>query len=106
AILGGWQRRDVLQWTDRELVEAVRADLAAALGVAASPIFQWIYRWPLAIPQYFLGHGARLERIDTAVRRHDGLFLTGNAYRGVAINDCTAEAERTATAVRRHLAEV
>ncbi|MGL4464519.1 MAG: protoporphyrinogen oxidase, partial [Planctomycetia bacterium] len=46
AILGGWQRRDVLQWTDRELVEAVRADLAAALGVAASPIFQWIYRWP------------------------------------------------------------
>ena len=36
---------------------------------------------------------ARVGRIEAAAARHRGLFLTGNAYRGVAMNDCTEQAE-------------
>jgi oxygen-dependent protoporphyrinogen oxidase len=66
------------------------------LGINAEPINHFIHRWEKAIPQYHLGHLERLQRIDTRLSAHPGLFLTGNALRGVAINDCTADAQRTA----------
>jgi oxygen-dependent protoporphyrinogen oxidase len=56
-------------------------------------------RWPRGIPQYHLGHARLLERIDARVAAHPGLRLTGNAYRGVALNDCVREANATAEKV-------
>jgi oxygen-dependent protoporphyrinogen oxidase len=49
-------------------------------------------RWEKAIPQYHVGHLQRVARIEERVARHPGLFLTGNAYHGVAMNDCTEQA--------------
>jgi len=64
-----------------------------ALGVKAEPIFHRIFRWDRAIPQYHVGHHERVARIEARAARHPGLILTGNAYRGVALNDCTELAE-------------
>jgi len=52
------------------------------------PSFQKIVRWRRGIPQYNVGHLARLRRIDQAASKLPGLALTGNAYRGVGLNDC------------------
>ncbi|HME89819.1 MAG TPA: protoporphyrinogen oxidase, partial [Myxococcaceae bacterium] len=49
-------------------------------------------RWRRAIPQYNVGHLARVRRIDESGSRIPGLFLTGNSYRGVGINDCIRNA--------------
>jgi oxygen-dependent protoporphyrinogen oxidase len=46
-----------------------------------------------------MGHLDRLARIETAAQRHPGLFLSGNAYRGVAMGDCAEEGERVAAKV-------
>ena len=51
------------------------------------------------MPQYVLGHPARLERIDAIVERHRGLGLAGAAYRGVGIPDCIRSGEDAAQAV-------
>lgn len=96
AILGGWGRPDVLAWDDQKLVETVRADLKISLGVDAAPTLTWVCRWPAAIPQYHLGHGERVARIDAGCKRNRGLYLTGNSLRGVALYECAADAERTA----------
>lgn len=96
AILGGWQRGDVLDWEDATIRKTVQEDLRQTLGINAEPNNHFIHRWEKAIPQYHLGHLDRLQRIETRLSAHRGLFLTGNALRGVAINDCTADAQRTA----------
>lgn len=103
AILGGWRRRDVLEWDDEAIRAAVRADLRATMGIQAEPSFFWLHRWPRAIPQYHLGHSDRLRRMEQCTARLPGLFLTGNAFRGVALNDCARDAELTASRVADYL---
>jgi oxygen-dependent protoporphyrinogen oxidase len=51
-----------------------------------------VFRHPVGIPQYTVGHLARLARIDAALATLPGLFVAGNSYRGVAINSCVTEA--------------
>jgi len=94
ALCGGVHRGDILEWDDPTLLQAVTQEMRRILAVQAPPAWTHIYRYPRAIPQYVLGHLARLQRIDTAVRRWPHLFLSGNPYRGIALNDCAEEAER------------
>jgi oxygen-dependent protoporphyrinogen oxidase len=103
ALCGGWHRPEVVGWDDTRLSEAVRAELRLAMGVTAAPCFQHIVRWERAIPQYHLGHLERVVSIEERAARYPGLFLTGNAYHGVALNDCTEQAEAIAGRVARLL---
>jgi oxygen-dependent protoporphyrinogen oxidase len=96
ALCGGWNRAEVVDWDDAKLLNAVRTELRLALGVTAEPIFHRIIRWDRAIPQYHVGHLERIARIEALAAKWPGLILAGNAYRGVALNDCTEQAERIA----------
>jgi oxygen-dependent protoporphyrinogen oxidase len=104
VLCGGWSRAEVVGWDDARLLAAVRAELHGAMGVAAEPVFHRVVRWEKAIPQYHLGHLERVARIEERARRYPGLFLGGNAYRGVAMNDCTEQAGALAAEVGRFLA--
>jgi oxygen-dependent protoporphyrinogen oxidase len=55
------------------------------------------------MPQYTLGHPERIGRIEAAVGALPGLFLAGNAYRGVGLPDCIASGERAAIEAIAHL---
>ena len=100
AILGGDRRRDVLAWNDDKLIQSVRDQLKRLAGVDAEPRHSFVQRWPHAIPQYHVGHQAKLKRIEESLSRIPGLFLTGASYRGLAVADCVrdgnAVAERAA----------
>jgi protoporphyrinogen/coproporphyrinogen III oxidase len=99
ALCGGWNRPDVVDWPDERLVAAVRAELRLAQRVTAEPAFVHVVRWDRAIPQYLLGHPERVAAIEARAGRHPGLVVAGNAYRGVALNDCTEQAEMIAKAL-------
>jgi oxygen-dependent protoporphyrinogen oxidase len=101
AMCGGWSRAEMVGWDDGRLLSAVRGELRAAMGATAEPIFHRIVRWDRAIPQYHLGHLERVRQIEERARRHPGLFLAGNAYHGVAMNDCTEQAVALAADVAR-----
>jgi oxygen-dependent protoporphyrinogen oxidase len=103
AMCGGWHRAEVAGWDDARLVDAVRTELRASMAITATPVFDSITRWDRAIPQYHMGHLARVSWIEERAARYPGLFLTGNAYRGVALNDCTAQAELVAARIRQYL---
>ena len=85
-----------MDWSDGRLVDAVRGESTLAMKATAVPTFSEVIRWPRAIPQYHVGHLDRLARIDARLACHAGLYLGGNAYRGVAMNDCTEDADRLA----------
>jgi oxygen-dependent protoporphyrinogen oxidase len=103
ALCGGWHRAEVAGWDDGRLLAAVRSELRQALGIAAAPCFHHIVRWERAIPQYRLGHLERVGRIMARAATHPGLFLAGNAYHGVALNDCTEQASLTAGRIEAFL---
>jgi oxygen-dependent protoporphyrinogen oxidase len=103
AMCGGWHRGEMVDWDEARLLQAMSNELRLQMGITASPMFHHIIRWPKAIPQYFVGHLDRLTRIETRLTVHPGLFLGGNAYRGVALNDCTERAEILAKAISGYL---
>ena len=81
---------------DEQLIDRVRSDLKDIMGLTADPDFASIYRHEKAIPQYLVGHSDRLTAIDTQLEGYPGLVLTGNAFRGVSLNDCVLNASKTA----------
>lgn len=105
ALCGGWHRAEVVGWEDDRLLAAVRAELALAMRIKAAPRFHHIVRWDRAIPQYHVGHLERVAWIENRLQQHPGLFLGGNAYHGVALNDCTEQAAVLAGRVRQYLGE-
>ena len=99
ALCGGVHRAEQVDWDDDRLAKAVHEEIKIAMGVTGAPVFRRIVRWPNAIPQYVLGHLDRVARIDALAAQHPGLFLTGNAYRGVAMADCVEQAGTIAAKV-------
>lgn len=102
AMAGGWHRPDVAAWDDDRLLQAVRVELRLAMGVEAAPIFHHVIRWQRAIPQYLVAHQEHVAWIQQRGKRYPGLFLAGNAYHGVAMNDCTEQAELLAKRIASH----
>jgi oxygen-dependent protoporphyrinogen oxidase len=103
ALCGGIHRAEMVDWDDETLAKAVHEEIKLAMGVTGPPVFRRIVRWPAAIPQYVIGHLDRVARIDTLTAKHPGLFLTGNAYRGVAMADCVEQAGVIAAKVTHFL---
>jgi oxygen-dependent protoporphyrinogen oxidase len=104
ALAGGWGRPEIVDWSDEKLIAALRAELTIAQRITAPPSFVKIVRWPTAIPQYHVGHLARVAHLETRLASHPGLLLGGNAYRGVALNDCTEQGDLLAQRVQAFLA--
>ncbi len=96
SMLGGACFPRYIGLSDDELNDRVQADLKKTMGIKAPPSFIRIYRHEKAIPQYTTGHGDRLMHLGDKLKDHPGLFLTGNAYRGIGLNDCVAAADRCA----------
>jgi oxygen-dependent protoporphyrinogen oxidase len=82
--------------TEEEILTLVREDLRSFMGVTAQPLFHTFYRWPSSMPQYVVGHGARVKNIFQHLANYPGLFLAGNSYDGVGIPDCLRHARHTA----------
>jgi oxygen-dependent protoporphyrinogen oxidase len=96
SMMGGACFPEYVNLSDDEVVARVRQDLQMTMGIDAAPEFVRIFRHPQAIPQYTVGHGARLQKLAELLKAHQGLILTGNSYRGIGLNDCVAAAERAA----------
>jgi len=103
VYIGHYGGRDVTKLSDEELVALAHEELRGSFTADGPPLLQRIYRWPLSMPQYNLGHLARLATIDERLPHNPGLFLAGAAYRGVGIPDCIREGEKAAAAALAYL---
>src|SRR5258706_11814649 len=96
AFVGGSLQAELFKQDDQAMEEIVRSEIAALLGVTAAPIFARVWRHPDSMPQYHVGHDARIKRIETALSRFPTLALAGSAYHGVGISDCVRTGEEAA----------
>ena len=98
AFVGGEMSREMMRLGDDEMVAAVRGEFRDLLGVSAAPGFAEVRRWPESMPQYEVGHLARVAEIERAVAEIPAFAIAGAAYRGVGIPDCVRSGEEAADA--------
>jgi len=91
GVLGGARDEAALALSDQEAVALVQREFAEILGIHSRPAFARVFRWSYSMPQYDVGHLERVARIEVLRGILPGLYLIGNAYRGVGVPDCIRE---------------
>ncbi len=99
SMVGGARASALAMEDDTKIIDSVRAEIAEIMGIRATPDFVRVFRHEMAIPQYIIGHSERLKDIDSALSKHKSLYLAGNAYRGIGVNDCIENSWKLASAI-------
>jgi oxygen-dependent protoporphyrinogen oxidase len=94
SMVGGDGDHQSAKLSEAELVSLVKSDLNSILGIAGDPTMTKIYRWEKGIPQYHIGHTEILSRIEIELRQLGNIYLAGNAYYGIGLNDCVRQSHR------------
>jgi oxygen-dependent protoporphyrinogen oxidase len=92
--LGRAGEEATLQRSDEDLAALALADLAGVLQRSLRPIDTRVVRWGGGLPQYAVGHLARIVRLRAAVAAAGGLAVCGAALDGVGIAACVGAADR------------
>lgn len=99
VFVGGALQPEMLKLSDDELIRIATDELHELLQITGSPVVTDVARWPGSMPQYHVGHLARVRRIEEQVAKYPTLALAGNAYRGVGIPHCVTSGENAAARV-------
>lgn len=95
-----------IPWDETGLLKLAREEVQHTLGISAEPLLSRVFLWEKAMPQYNLGHPARLERINAALQKWPALALAGNGYRGIGIPDCIHSGEAAVSRVLEQAAQL
>jgi oxygen-dependent protoporphyrinogen oxidase len=88
--------------TDPDVQEQpMRDDLRYLMGISAEPAFTLHNRWPESMPQYTVGHAARVAEMEARFESIPGLHFAGNAWHGIGIPDCVRSAKHAAERAQR-----
>ncbi len=85
GFFGGHAAPRMMDWKDAHIADVARAQFAALLGPLPVPAQTVVRRWPLSLPQYRVGHPARMRTLGKHLEQLPGLALTGNPYQGVGL---------------------
>jgi oxygen-dependent protoporphyrinogen oxidase len=101
VFFGGSRSPETMTYNDSRLLDVVRRELQDILGIEAAPLFQRIYRWHRANPQYDLNHLEHIAAIEAVLPV--GIYATGSAFRGVGMPDCVHQSQQTVNKIVEQL---
>jgi oxygen-dependent protoporphyrinogen oxidase len=100
SSVGRFRDEAELQRSDDDLTAAVVTDVAELLGLSRpEPLETRLVRWGGGLPQYLVGHRARVDAIRAAVSEVPGLAIAGAAFRGVGVPACIRDAHHALDAL-------
>jgi oxygen-dependent protoporphyrinogen oxidase len=85
GFFGGEAAPRMMDWPDDQIAQAAREQFSRLLGPLPIASHTVVRRWPRSLPQYAVGHVARMQTLEARIDQIRGLRLTGNAYRGVGL---------------------
>jgi oxygen-dependent protoporphyrinogen oxidase len=100
SFVGGATNPGALQKSAAELSALVHRELAPILQIRNEPVFCNVNIVPRAIPQYNIGHSARLAALEKLRGQFPGLYFVGNYLNGPAVGTCIDQAFKVADDVR------
>lgn len=101
SFVGGATDPQAATLSPAELAETVHREIAPLLSIQQAPVFPNVQIYKQALPQYNLGHGARLASLESARTQYSNLWLVGNYLRGPAIGSCVEQALSIAEEIGR-----
>jgi oxygen-dependent protoporphyrinogen oxidase len=102
-MIGGAHDLRAIDADDDALVDTAMKDADPVLGFRGKPLVRKVIRHKSGIPQYNLGHNARLGEIQQRMRGIPGLHLAGNGYFGISANDCIRHARELADSIAANI---
>ena len=91
TMVGGDGDHESLLLSDAELLGRVESDMDGIIGIEGAPEITTIYRWKQGIPQYKIGHDKVIAGIEAELKSFENIYITGNAYYGIGLNDCVKQ---------------
>jgi oxygen-dependent protoporphyrinogen oxidase len=104
SFVGGATNPGAVSKSPEQLAAQVHREMSPLLGLRKEPVFRNVTIWERAIPQYNLGHTARIAALASLRGRFPGLYFSGNYLNGPAIGTCIEHAIKVADEVRVSLA--
>jgi len=101
SFVGGARDPGGAELDDRSLVATVAADLARILGARGEPRVVAIDRYERSIPQYTIGHRARVARVVAGLAKTPRISLCGNYFDGISVGECVRKGLLTAVDLSR-----
>jgi oxygen-dependent protoporphyrinogen oxidase len=101
VMVGGQRNPELAAQDEAGLVRTARTGLEKTMGLTQDPDVTYVKRWDRGIPSYAPGHVANVDAIFERVARIPGLHLNCNAYRGIAMNDCSRNSRELAERIAR-----
>ncbi len=96
TMIGGDGDHESINLSDKELVRAIEHDLDSIVGINGKPELVKIYRWARGIPQFKIGHSDIMDKLESELSKQGNLFISGNAYYGISLNDCIKQSHKVA----------
>lgn len=91
---------------DAALTELVLKDLKEIMGITAQPMFTEITRLKHSMPQYPVGHPARIAALRSELtQKLPGVYAFGAGYDGIGMPDCIKQAKLTAESAAGRLVQ-
>ncbi len=98
-FIGGATMPDCATPGEPEAVSLATGQLTDLLGIRGAPVFTSATHWPLAIPQYNVGHGDFLAALEGVEKRWEGLHFCANYRGGPGLSDCLDSARAVANRI-------
>ena len=105
AFVGGARQPELARLPPDELNALVAHEAGELLGARGAPVVARTRYWMRGLPQYEMGHTAKVETVRRVERTNPGLFVTGNFLAGMSTAVCVEQAMLTARRADAHLRE-
>lgn len=86
-----------------ELIDLATKWINPIIGTSGQPYMSKLFRWPISMPKYAMGHLNLIEKINNDLTLNPGLFLTGASYRGIGVPDCVRQGTQSAQEIMDYL---
>jgi oxygen-dependent protoporphyrinogen oxidase len=99
SFVGGATDPGAVTLSNEALAALVHGEIRDLLEVKSTPAFSNVQIYERALPQYNLGHAARMVAIEKLRAATGNLYFVGNYLRGPAIGSCVEQALEVAAAI-------
>lgn len=98
-MIGGQRNANLALKNNDELITIAKNGVKQTMGVKDEPTVAYVKQWKEGIPNYPVGHLAKMNKLFELVNLNNGIFLNSNAYIGIGLNDCVSNSKKCALKV-------
>ncbi len=99
AMMGGTYDPMLGEMDEGEIAQIAQKEVGELMGLGGSPSFVHTKLWSNAIPQYDLGHIARVAKVEKLIAEAPGLWIAGNSLYGSSFGKAAARGVRVGNEV-------